>query len=327
MKKIIIDKQVVNIPQSWDDLTADQFMYISNLLYRYSCQEIDIVQLQLLAVCEILNLQVTKKNSKRPLSNYFQFFVSLLKMRLTLLFNRVSRESYLKYRAAARECFLSHEVKEDLLAYNLIQIAKEMEFLNDDNFSLSLSGNPIKNIEGLGTGRKFNVGLVINTDITAGEYADIMDMVVAWEETKQPEILNYIVSLLYTKYSLREIIEDESIQKKAALQPFKVKYAVYLWYISISNYFLKHPVYSHLYLGRKSESEKITLGMGEALIRLSKAGYGSITEMRNKNLIEYMDIQVAELQESIRGAIAAGIEPAKLAEKTGRTLSQIEQLS
>jgi len=67
--------------------------------------------------------------------------------------------------------------------------------------------------------------------------------------------------------------------------------------------------------------------MGEALIRLSKAGYGSITEMRNKNLIEYMDIQVAELQESIRGAIAAGIEPAKLAEKTGRTLSQIEQLS
>ena len=328
MKKIIIDKQVVNIPQSWDELTADQYTFISNLIYSYSCEEIDIVQLQLFAVCKILNLQVKQKSSKKSLSNYFLFLISLIKMRFILLFKRVSRENYIKYRDAARECFMVYEEKNDLLEFNMIQIANEMSFLSAENFNITLSNNPIKEISGIGPGRKFNVGFVINTDLTAGEYADVMDMVIAWEETKQPEILNYITAMLYSKASsLRDVIDNEELIKNTGKQPFAIKYAVYLWFVSISNYFISHPVYSHLYLGKKAEGEKITLGMGETLIRLSKAGYGTISEMRNKNLIEYMDIQVAELQESIRGALAAGIEPTKISEKTGRTLSQIELLS
>lgn len=329
MRKIYIDKQVINIPETWDDLTQEQYVFIASLLYRHHIGEIDFSEVQLLSVCKILNLQVQQVKEKISLTSFINYLLASWKLNFTRIYRRIYREDYIAWRAAARECYLSKEVKEDLLAFNLVQIAKELDFLQMDNFQISFLQNPVPRLPEIGVGKKFDIGILINTDITAGTYADAMDLMIAWEENKNPKdaILNYIIGMLYTGLPLKEILDNTKLLNSLDKVEFSVKYAIYLWFVSISTYFLVHPVYSHLYKGKKQDEDKIRLGMAESIIRLSKAGYGSVDNMKSMNLIAFMDIQIAELQESIRGALAAGIEPIKLAEKTGRTLTQIDQLS
>lgn len=327
MKEIIISKQQVMIPQTWDDLTQEQFIFLAGLLLKYSKQEIDFEYLKIMFVCKVLNLKIVKTKKRISLKSFLIYYKSLFWFKLYQIRHKISRAEYLQYRRITADTYLKMENQEDLLAFNLIQISKEITFLNTDNLDPLFLKNPISEISGIGPGKKFNIGLIIDTDLTAGTYSDAMDLVIAWEETGDPNFLNYLIGLLYTSNSMHKIINNGVLIKKIDAVPFTFKYAVYLWFISISAYFYKHPVYSHLFIGKKSEGEKIKLGMSEIIIRLSKTGYGSIEVIREKNLIEYMDIQIAELQESIRSALSAGIEPSKLAEKTGRSLTQIEQLS
>lgn len=327
MRELKIDKQIVKIPQSWDELTREQYIFLSGLMFKYSMQQIDFDALKIMFLCKILNLQIVEPKKRLPLKVLLKYAWSVIGFKLSRIRYKISREDFIKFRTVAAEAFLSQDKEEDLLAFNLIQIANEITFLNTDAIEISLSKNPIPTIAGLGTGKKFSVGLIIDTDFTAGTYSDAMDLVIAWEETGDINILNYLVALLYTNQDVHSIINSKNTLTKVERLPSMLKYAVYQWFISISAYFFKHPVYMHLFVGKQSEGEKIRLGMSETIIRLSKSGYGSIQEIRGKNLIEYMDLQIAELQESIRGALAAGMEPVKLAEKTGRTLTQIEQLS
>ena len=327
MRKINIDKQVVTIPQSWDELTQEQFIFLAGLLFKYAQKEIDFDYLRLMFVCKVLNIQIVAKKKRVPVRNLLMYAWSLLRFKISKLIYKINRDDYIKFRETAKECYLQTEDSEDLLAFNLLQIAKEISFLNADTLDTSFSKNPVPEIKGIGSGKRFDIGLIINTDLTAGTYSDIMDLVIAWEETGNFEILNYVVAMLYTNAPIHQAIKDKKLINKINSLPYSVRYAAYLWFISLSAYFYRHPVYSHLFAGKKAEGDKIRLGMSEVIIRLSKAGYGTIEELRAKNLIEYMDIQVAELQETIRGALAAGVEPLKLAEKTGRTLTQIDQLS
>lgn len=329
MRQIYIDKQVVNIPQSWDELTQEQYVFIAGQLYKHSIGEIDFAQVQLISVCKIINLQIIKAQERIPFGRLINYLLEIWKINFTRIYKRISREDYIAWRSAAKDCYLQHDVKEDLLAFNLIQIAQEIPFLEMDNFKILFLKNPVPKLPGIGKGKSFDIGVLINTDITAGTYADVMDMVMVWEETKNSNdiILSYIIGLLYTNKSAQEIMKNSKFLEAIGRVDFATKYAIYLWFVSISTYFITHPVYTHLYQGRKQEGDKVRLGMGEAIIRLSKNGYGTIKSLRNENLISFMDIQVAELKETIRGALAAGIEPTKLAEKTGRTLTQIDQLS
>lgn len=327
MRELKIDTQIVKIPQSWDDLTKEQYIFLSGLMYKYSMQQIDFDTLKIMFLCKILNLKIVDPKKRLSVKAFINYAWAIIGFKFSRIRYKISRQDYIKFKSVAAEVFLSYDKPEDLLAFNLIQIAKEITFLNSDVIDIKLSKNPIPKISGLGKGKKFSVGLIIDTDFTAGTYSDAMDLVIAWEETGDINILNYLVALLYTNQNIHSIINCKNILTKVERLPLMLKYAVYQWFISISAYFFKHPVYMHLFVGKKSEGEKIRLGMSETIIRLSKSGYGSIKELKGKNLIEYMDLQIAELQESIRGALAAGMEPVKLAEKTGRTLTQIEQLS
>ncbi len=327
MRQIIIDNTPVNIPQSWNELTQEQYVYIAGLLRRHMAGEIDFISLQIFATLKILDLQI--KPAKREavkFKNYLLYRYEILCMRLSMLFRPIPRQEYILFRQAAREYFLTVLSREDLLTYNVIQISKELAFLADAMIDIALDKNPIPEIKSIGQGKRFDIGLVISTDITAGTYADLMDLVIAWENSKQELLLDYIVLLLYGNLTLKELAKNKRIQERAKALDIDLKYAVYLWFVSITGYFSKHPVYHHLYLGRKSES-KVSIGASESIIRLSKNGFGDIDTIRSKSVVDFFDIQFSELQESIRSAVTSGIELSKIAEKTGRTISQIEELS
>ena len=327
MRELNIAKTVVKIPQTWAELTQEQYVFLSGLLQKYSIHQIDFEVLKIMFVCKMLNLKIVVPKQRVPLINILRYVWSLLCIKTSRIRHNIKREDYLKFRSIAAEAYLKVEEKEDLLAFNLLQLSKEITFLNSDSLDISFLKNPIPELPGIGTGKKFNIGLIIDTDLTAGTYSDAMDLVIAWEETGDQDILNYLVAILYTDQDVHQVINNQSLIKKVSNLPLATKYAIYQWFISISSYFFKHPIYSHLYVGKKSEGDRIQLGMSETIIRLAKIGYGTIEEIKRKKLDEYMDLQIAELQETIRGALAAGIEPVKLAEKTGRTLTQIEQLS
>lgn len=328
MRQLVISNKKVNLPQSWDELSQEQYVYIAGLLWKYMAGELDLIKLQIFATLKILNMQVTPtKRDVISLSNYLAYLFEMFRMRISRIIRPVRKEDFIKFRQAAREYYLYRPPREDLLTYNVIQISKELTFLSDSMLDIVFTRNPIPVIKPVGQGKRFDIGLIISTDITAGTYADLMDLVVAWENSKQELLLDYMVLLLYSNLTMKEAAQNKPILDKVKALDFDLKFAIYLWFVSITCYFAKHPVYHHLYIGKKSESEKVSIGASESIIRLSKSGYGNIEMIRSKSVVDFFDIQFAELQESIRSAVSSGIEISKIAEKTGRTLSQIDQLS
>lgn len=333
MKTIRIGDQKVNIPERCDDLSEKDYIYMSRQIYRYVTGEIDSFDVKLYVLMNAINLKVMDRHrgmiSYADLFRYLRVFLwSWLKKKMHL----ITKEGHKEICLAARNCFLRKEQREDYLCENLVGMCDEIKFLQGEKMDLSFTKNPIRKIKGIGTGKRFDIGVVLLTDLSAGEYADAMDLAIAWEETMDPKLLDMLVATLYYKRRKEDgmisISDNSRLQKRMSKIDIAVKYGVYLWFVSISSYFFKHPTYSLLYVSKPGETtEKIRLGMSEGIFRLSKAGYGSHSEIRNKNLVEFMDMQLAEMKSSIHDAIAAGVEQVKLAEQTGYSLTQIEMLS
>lgn len=331
MKNISIKGKTVSIPEVCDDFSEKSYIFFAEQLYRHINGEIDSFELRLLVVLNALNLRIKSSKKILSLSDVIKYLFTILLALFRKLFGRITKADYMKICFTARDAYCKPEIVEDYLCENLIGLSDEIKFLNEERLDLFFSRNPIKKLQGIGSGKRFDIGVALLSDITAGQYADAMDVAIAWNETKDPKLLDLLVALLYSRQGtdVLTITENVKLQKRLEKLHFSVKYGIYLWFISISTYFNSHPLYSLLYVSNSIDdnAEKIRLGMNEGIFRLSKCGYGSHSEIRQKNLIEFMDMHLSEVKSSIASALSAGIEPDKLAEKTGYTLTQIDMLS
>jgi hypothetical protein len=106
-----------------------------------------------------------------------------------------------------------------------------------------------------------------------------------------------------------------------------VKFGIILWFTGIVKHYTEHPIYGLLFKSEKHPDEsgnKIHLGMNEINLTLQKEGYG---KPDNMNLNDYFDAQVKFLKDLINRALAEGVKPEKLSQKTGIPLSTINKLS
>jgi len=237
------------------------------------------------------------------------------------------------------EAFKIDKTQREIINLNLLNISEELTFAFtvEENRIISnyvFKKNPVNYIQ-IGrnryTGRRFENDVICRTNITAREFSDCFDIFASMQgeiaDADKYDCINQICAILYPKindYSANLISGHHF--KMRYVNP-AVKFGIIFWFTGIVKYYTEHPVYSLLFKSDKQKDEsgnKIHLGMNEITLALQKEGYGKPDEM---NLNDYFDAQIKFLKDMINKAIADGVKPEKISQKTGVPLSTIQKLS
>jgi len=180
-------------------------------------------------------------------------------------------------------------------------------------------------------GRRFELDSICRTNITAREFSDCFDIFASMQgevsDADKYDCMNQICAILFPKTDnyTSNLVSGHHWGMRY-VNP-EMKFGVIFWFAGIVKYYTEHPVYSLLFKSDKQKDEsgnKIHLGMNEITLALQKEGYGKPDEM---NLNDYFDAQIKFLKDTINKALADGVKPEKISQKTGVPLSTIQKLS
>jgi hypothetical protein len=211
----------------------------------------------------------------------------------------------------------------ELVNINLFRMSEQLHFaftVENDRIvpNLAFKRNPVpelkiekKHYKGPDFVRDFTV----KTDITARQFCDCFDFYCEYH--RNPENANLCIdNITQTLYKIPQSTQPSIMH---------LKFAVFLWFSGIVNFFYTHPVYGILFGATGSENEsadKISLGMSETLISLMHEGFNP-----DINLIDFFNAQIKLLKDNIRNALAAGAKITDIANKTKLGISVISRLS
>lgn len=287
-------KRPISIPSSWEELAPWQYVFtITKLLQLISRQ------------------------------------LSLFDFRIALML------CYTGYRPKQFRIFPISPEEQEIIHFNLVRISEQITFpLRKKNESLEINNlflkNPIPFVRirrKKYRGKRFDVGVVIRTDITAKNFSDALDTAKAFAETQSEECLNTLCAILYPKHEdhARNMLSDH--HKKFSRVGYDVRFGILIWFTGIVEYFSTHPDYKILFQNNTESEDKITLGMSETIMHLVLVGFGSKQEMENTNVVDYFDLQIKSLKQTIAEARGNGAKTEDIAKHTRMSYSLIEKLS
>ncbi len=287
MKSINLNNGSIDIPASWEDLSFSNKHFAFKTLMELSSGSIDPV--------------TARKRLFKKFTNY-------------------------------KPSIKDPEARE-IIELNLTNLSETIDFIFtiDNNRIIPCTRflkNPVEYIT-IGRkrypGRKFNIGITAQTDITAREFSDCFDLLSAY--SLQPtaySLLDQLVSILYPSAPYRENLVSDHANKIWNLDPI-LKFGIMTWFSGIVDFYAKHPLYSILMRPNKNDDEeKISLGMHEVFLFVKREGYADGPDM---NLNDFFDAQLKSLKDTISHAIAEGAKPEDLATSTGLDLTTILKLS
>jgi hypothetical protein len=238
-----------------------------------------------------------------------------------------------------RETLQKDAEQRETIHFNLFRLSEELTFAFtvQDNLIVpnhTFTKNPIyfvKTGRNKYMGRRFELDAVCRTDITAREFSDCFDIFASMQttdsETTRSDYINQICAILFPQHPnyVANLVSGHHNEMKY-VDPI-IKFGIIFWFTGIIQYYANHPLYSLLFKGEKQPEDydnKIHLGMNEITLALLKEGYGPPNTM---NLNDYFDAQIKLLKDRIGKALADGLKPEKIAQKTGIPLSTIQKLS
>ena len=291
MKKIPTHKGDIELPEDWMDLTEKQRRKGFELLAMVMAGALDPFDWQLL----MLQMITGYKPGKVFRSNDRAYGLTLVR---------------------------------DNILDNLRRLAESLDFafsIEEENIRINyeMRDCPFELFKGLGVQPHFVRDRLVETNLTAGIYADatqIMSMVNDEENTDDDR--SYYMS------KLARVLWRVELNAHAP-EPTPVELlAVTVWFTGVALFFQEHDIYSVLFdtpSGGQVQSEgHISLGVQEIILELEKAGH---RDVRNMGLLEFFDAQVKLLKDRIADAKSGGTTIADIVKKTGLSINTVSRLS
>lgn len=308
MKTIHLKRSTINIPECWEDVPPKHIPFVFRNMILLFANEITPFQFKLNLLIEFTGYMPAKTRG----------FWFGLKRFFYIIFYRLflGKERF-------RE-MLEHEAEtQENIQFNLIQLAERFNFAFELEESKIIPNyyfarNPIVLYSDCAP--VFDRDVTVETNITAKQYTDCMDLLQAYNESDDVNVktycMNKIMCVLYG-FSMHVV------KKFSPEIPFCVMY----WFTGIIKFFREHSTYSILYSrkgGDDFDPDKINLGLSETMLFLEKEGYSFVED---KNIIDFFNAQIKALKDSINNALASGIKLDELAQRTGLTITDINRLS
>lgn len=336
-------KGKVAIPNAWDELSPEQYLNVVRLIYNNPITGTSLVPMVEFRI-KLLEMLTGYRRSNKKYTieqiDEINSLLSILALKLTFVYKPVYKTPEIfgvmsaETAQAIRENFpydligTEHEAE-------VIRLQQMLTWYPTINYNMKhnpiptltikprnwwnrskLVGGPIFDIDEMG---------VVFTSITAEEYIDAQEYYQLFNSTHKKEYLIRLCSVFYRDYAgqyntLKSSRMDLSLHVDFAL-------GFYHFFQNIQEYFFNHPVYGLLYQGTKTRtSEKISLGNIESLYNASTKGYGNIDQMKNFNVIDYMNLLVKDIKDAVNHMRAFDKKDFQIAKDMSLPLETIKKL-
>lgn len=288
----------IKIPTEWSELTTRQYIFVIEVLKKSFFKDVDPAKIRYELLVALTGYKPSKKRFNYEDSEE-------IKSNLVIISDQIRFPFQYDYAEKSKLADLSHDAQTFLKKHLpsechipdlSIEINSHLPLTPSVKLDTRWIRNPLPDFVFAGHkyyGPQINIDKfgILETDITAGKWVDVLSYYNAFIETKYDLYLNKIASLLY------------ATKKGESLPDNPPPYAVITSYMLVENlleYIVNISAYSILYNRSKTDSDnKITLGVEGVIFDLAKSGYGSVEELRQRNLVSFLNMQIDKLKSFI----------------------------
>ncbi|WP_289054168.1 hypothetical protein [Carboxylicivirga marina] len=321
------------LPERWEELTPEQFLFLLDLLDDYAQGKREARAVGINFAMHVLGIKKPVALTRKQRQQYYEnlgwlgemasFWWKVVYVNPELL-ESIDPELREKLR------IILPEDMPDTPEVRVLRRAKkylEPDFSYTCNLLPSIKAGNIKY-----TGYRFGMDAgLLSSDLVAGQFADAMTVAGQYGATRQPELLNHLCSILYRKFGQ---LSYEPVQAHANAHVFskvseRIKQAVYLNFIGIREYLTMRTHYAVLFKRETGEQKTptITVGFNDNLYSLAKSGYGDAEKLKQFNLFTFYDLMLKELIDAIKQMKQMDMEVDRILSSTGLSFAQYKQLA
>ena len=303
MKKISLPKRELELPDCWEDLTEKQAQFVFKQLMLLFDNKISPFEFQVSVLIHFTGYKPGLKTILR----------SLYRNLITLLFVK-----YLKRKNRLQKFIQKNQELEENIQFNLIVLAETIDFaFTIENNVIHPNYDFKRNPLGTYCSAYFNRNITIDTNITAKQYSDCVDLMRGYYDSDDKEVKRHCLIKIMLALSSKSEEEIKAL-------PEEIPFGIMVWFTSIVRFFRDHPDFGVLYSSKKTDNPlKLDLGMSEVMLFLEKEGYQDVPD---KNIISFFTAQIKSLKDSIARAVGSGAKIEDIANQTGLDFETIERL-
>lgn len=298
----------VEIPDSWDELTQEQYLDVASTLLDLVGGSMDLVDFKLVLLKRLTGYSRSRRrfsdeDTQRINENLFRL-AEMLRFPIRPKYENPEVMEVLSEPLRKRlknlfpfEIFDKQFRGELKMVEGLLKYGAEINFTMKRNPLLSIIYN---DLEMHGPFFEVDKNGLASTDIMAGEFVDAYEFYSIYQATGDRLYRRKLCLTLYR--------QDRSVYTGAEtrvpgylgttiIAPH-VEYAVFLFFQNLLEYLFKSP-YGILFGRSENKTAKISLGMISTIYSLAKEGYGTKEDISRLNLADYLNMMIKQVIDAV----------------------------
>jgi len=323
MLEITFNTHTYPIPEKWEELTPQQFIYLVDLLRGYSRGEISAESVRALFFLEAAGIKPQrirlKEQADRFSENVFRIASQLNFMFRIEYENKKAISAFPKGIQSLLHRLLPEEIGDESAEIRAARKLKKQRVI-DAVFGINLIPEiPIR--RKVLKGYRFDLtGNIIQLDLKAGQFIDACTVYDQFSETGDPVYLDMITAILYGNEPVGLVRQVPAATKASVLFNFQANLL----------FLQENTDYSVLWWNQPVKTKKKTsnrLGFSDSLYTIAKAGYSDLQNLKDLPVIDFLNLLIKELRDAVLALKESKKNNAEIAEATKLTLDQVNFLS
>ncbi len=315
-----------SIPNSWDALSPDQFIYLSGLLQQYAAGKLSMSDVRLRFVIYVLDIDMSyiPKRHRDTISQNLYILLS----KVTFIFS-------LKYPDSVWNN-ISPDIRRIAIKTEPADLpdSPEARILRRTDYKYVVDGCfAAQLIPFITVGKKTYAGYTINTlcgqlscSLTARQYTDASECLSGINTNNG--LLPLLAATLYQPAGyLSGWAHDNatcfSNLPVATLESIALCFQAFVLFLFTKTHF---SILWQKGSENISQKTKLSVGLKDGIYTLSEDGYGDINTVGDMPLIEYLEILRKKKIDAVRTMHSADVKITEIAEKTGLSIDTINSI-
>lgn len=312
------------LPNSWEALTPEQFVYLAWLLRLYAAGELSMSDVRLRLVVFVLGIDmryIPKKHEDTIAQNLY-----LLQSKITFIFSiRYPKAVWAGLSPELRRIARKTEPA-DLPDSPEARVLRRSEYGYELDACFAAQLLPeIKSGNDIYKGYTVNTSCgLLSVSLTARQYVDASECLSG--VSKNVELLPLLAAILYCPGTYSPDRAHANAGLFRTVDPATLE-AVALNFQALVLMLFTKTHFSILWQrGKDVQKNKLSVGLKEGIYALSEDGYGDIDKVGDMPLIEYLEILRKKKIDAVRTLHSADVKLPEIAEKTGLDIETINKI-
>jgi hypothetical protein len=306
------------LPDRWEELSSDQFIHLVGFLTAHSTGALTADMVKTLYFLDVAGIHKRKVHNTNQ-ANTFSENVYRISRNLNFMF-RVVYENNQAIRTMPSEFtnLLERWLPEDLEGDEPeLRVARKLKKHVEIDCTFARNLVPYLKIKKMQyPGYRMDLtGEILNTDLPAGDFIDASTLHDQYMKTGSDQILDQMVTRLYK-------LPDGT----AAGIPLNTKIAILFNFRAILLFLTHRTQYGILWNSGTNQDGKISIGFVDSLYSLAKAGYGDTTRLKTVSVVEFLDLLLKEVIDTVKSLHDMKMDLVKIAEATKLSINQINSI-